>query len=206
MRAVLLLFTVAQILGGRAACIMWPTMVNYLYRLFWSDLAGVRFCTPRDGERILPPAGADRCIQQTTHKLTHNRKRAGGGNGAESTIVSDFTEPKGPQSAGKRHSEGWQSVGKDEVSSSNLDSSSTQIPCAATAQGVFVILSCLPFWLCLLKNLLIEKVLPHDAPSAFERSFCKSSWVRAGSCWSCCRSTSTCAAATGVSETGAALG
>ena len=59
-----------------------------------------------------------------THNLTHNRKRAGGSNGAESTIVSNFPEQKGPQSTGKRHSEGGQSVGKDEVSSSNLDSSS----------------------------------------------------------------------------------
>ena len=61
-----------------------------------------------------------------THKLTHNRKRAGGGNGAESTVASDFPEQKGPQSTGKRRSEGLESVGKDEVSSSNLDSSSTK--------------------------------------------------------------------------------
>ena len=39
-----------------------------------------------------------------THKLTHNRKRAGGGNGAESTIASYFPEQKGPQSTGKRYS------------------------------------------------------------------------------------------------------
>ena len=65
---------------------------------------------------------------QTTHKLTHNTKRAGGVNGAESTIASDFPEQKDPQSTGKRHSEGWQSVGKDEVSSSNLDSSSKKLP------------------------------------------------------------------------------
>ena len=63
-----------------------------------------------------------------THNLTHNRKRAGGGNGAESTIVSDFPEQKCPQSTGKQYSEGWQSVGKDEVSSSNLDSSSKKLP------------------------------------------------------------------------------
>ena len=63
-----------------------------------------------------------------THNLTHNRKRAGGDNGAESMIVPDFPEQKGPQSAGKRHSEGWQSVGKDEVSSSNLDSGSKKLP------------------------------------------------------------------------------
>ena len=46
----------------------------------------------------------------------------------ESTIASDFPEQKGTQSTGKRYSEGWQSVGKDEVSSSNLDSSSKKLP------------------------------------------------------------------------------
>ena len=61
-----------------------------------------------------------------THNLTHNRKRAGGGNGAESTIASDFPEQKRPQSTIWRRFEGGQSVGKDEVSSSNLDSSSTK--------------------------------------------------------------------------------
>ena len=62
-----------------------------------------------------------------THNLTHNRKRAGGGNGAESTIASDFPEQKRPQSAIWRRFEGGQSVGKDEVSSSNLDSSSKKL-------------------------------------------------------------------------------
>ena len=61
-----------------------------------------------------------------THNLTHNRKRAGGGNGTESTIAPDFLEQKCPQSAGWRRFEGGVSVGKDEVSSSNLDSSSTK--------------------------------------------------------------------------------
>ncbi len=61
-----------------------------------------------------------------THNLTHNRKRAGGGNGAKSTIASAFLEQKCPQSAEWRRFEGWKSVGKDEVSSSNLDSSSTK--------------------------------------------------------------------------------
>ena len=77
-----------------------------------------------------------------THNLTHNRKRAGGSNGAESAIVSDFPEQKGPQSTGKRYSEGWQSVGKDEVSSSNLDSSSTQIRCPARDGGFLAFLVC----------------------------------------------------------------
>ena len=65
--------------------------------------------------------------KRLTHNLTHNRKRAGGGSGAESTIVSAFLEQKCPQSAGWRRFEGGQSVGKDEVSSSNLDSSSKKL-------------------------------------------------------------------------------
>lgn len=48
-----------------------------------------------------------------THNLTHNRKRAGGGNGTESTIASAFLEQKRPQSAEWRRSEGGVSVGKD---------------------------------------------------------------------------------------------
>ena len=63
-----------------------------------------------------------------THNLTHNRKRAGGDNGANSTIISIFPEQKCPESAKKRHSEDWESVGKDEVGSSNLPSSSTKTP------------------------------------------------------------------------------
>ena len=63
-----------------------------------------------------------------THNLTHNRKCAGGDNGADSTVASIFPEQKGPESAEKRHSEGWESVGKDEVGSSNLPSSSMKKP------------------------------------------------------------------------------
>ena len=59
--------------------------------------------------------------------MTHNRKRAGGGDGAESTIAPVFMEQKRPQSAEWRRSEGGVSVGKDEVSSSNLDSSSKKL-------------------------------------------------------------------------------
>ena len=43
-------------------------------------------------------------------------------------IASVFPEQKGPKSTGKRHSEGWQLVGKDEVGSSNLPSSSRKTP------------------------------------------------------------------------------
>ena len=42
----------------------------------------------------------------------------------ESTFASVFPEHKGPRSTEKRHSEGWQSVGKDEVGGSNPPSSS----------------------------------------------------------------------------------
>ena len=45
----------------------------------------------------------------------------------ESTIASDFLEQKCPQSAIWRRFEGGVSVGKDEVSSSNLDSSSKKL-------------------------------------------------------------------------------
>ena len=76
-----------------------------------------------------------------THNLTHNRKRAGGGNGEKSTIVSVFSEQKCPQSAEWRRFEGGQSVGKDEVSSSNLDSSSTETRCPARDSG-FLLCSC----------------------------------------------------------------
>ncbi len=57
-----------------------------------------------------------------THNLTHNRKRAGGGNGAESTIASDFPEQKRPQSAIWRRFEGWKSVGKDVIAGSSWNS------------------------------------------------------------------------------------
>ena len=61
-----------------------------------------------------------------THNLTHNRKRAGGGNGAESMVEPIFSEQKCPESAEWRRFEGGESVGKDEVPSSNLGSSSTK--------------------------------------------------------------------------------
>ena len=67
------------------------------------------------------------CFRALTHNLTHNTKRAGGGNGAESTIVSDFLEQKCPQSAEWRCFESGVSVGKDEVSSSNLGGSSKKL-------------------------------------------------------------------------------
>ena len=59
-----------------------------------------------------------------THTVTHTRKRGGGSNGRESAKDYAHLEQKGPQSAGKRRSEGLQSVGKDEVPGSNPGSSS----------------------------------------------------------------------------------
>ena len=75
-----------------------------------------------------------------THNLTHNRKRAGGGNGAESTIASAFLEQKCPPSAIWRRFEGGVSVGKDEVPSSNLGSSSNQTRCPARDGGFLLYL------------------------------------------------------------------
>ena len=113
------MFTVAQILGGvrldfaahygRLPISISPERLSW-NTILYSVWQRVSFTANR--------------LMRLTHKLTHNRKRAGGGNGAESTIASGFPEQKGPQSTGNRYSEGWQSVGKDEVSSSNLDSSS----------------------------------------------------------------------------------
>ena len=44
----------------------------------------------------------------------------------------------------------------------------------------------------LLKNLLIEKVPPHDAPSALDKSICKSWRESSGFCCTCCISASIC--------------
>ena len=73
-----------------------------------------------------------------SHNLTHNRKRAGGGNGAESTAVPNFLEQKRPQSAQWRRFEGGISVGKDEVPSSNLGSSSKNPLKSSDFSGFFV--------------------------------------------------------------------
>ena len=62
-----------------------------------------------------------------THTVTHTAKRTDGINGQESAKDHACPERKGPQSARKRHIEGRESVGKDEVSSSNLDSSSKKL-------------------------------------------------------------------------------
>jgi len=62
-----------------------------------------------------------------THTVTHTRKKADGINGQESVKNYACPEQKEPQSAGKRHFKDRQSVGKDEVPSSNLGSSSKKL-------------------------------------------------------------------------------
>ena len=63
-----------------------------------------------------------------THTVTHTRKKADGDNGRER--VKDHAPPqqKGPESTGKRHFRGFQSLGKDEVGGSNPPSSSRKLP------------------------------------------------------------------------------
>ena len=83
-------------------------------------------------------------VVDLTHTVTHTRKKAGGVNGRES--VKDHAPPqqKRPESAKQRHSQSIQSLGKDEVPSSNLGSSS-KIPLELLDSGgislVFAIFS-----------------------------------------------------------------
>ena len=91
---------------------------------FYKEVSSAFAIAPSGGERVLFSAGE---CAGLTHNLTHIRKQAGGGNGTESTIAPDFLEQKRPQSAKWRRFEGGVSVGKDEVSSSNLDSSSKKL-------------------------------------------------------------------------------
>ena len=69
-----------------------------------------------------------------THTVTHTRKKAGGVNGGESARDYAFPQQKCPESAEQRHSRGFQSLGKDEVPSSNLGSSS-KIPLESVDSG-----------------------------------------------------------------------
>ena len=92
-----------------AACILWADTVTCQRKQSWFGVA-VRTVLRRCFPKIkLDPF----CLVSVTHNLTHNRKRAGGGNGAESTVSSDFSEQKGPKSVRRRCFEGRQSVGKD---------------------------------------------------------------------------------------------
>ena len=59
-----------------------------------------------------------------THTLTHTGKGAGGINGHDSAAYHCLMEQIGPEKTKKQTMNGSQSVGKDEVGSSNLPSSS----------------------------------------------------------------------------------
>ena len=63
-----------------------------------------------------------------THTLTHTGKRADGNNGAKSAADLILLEQKGSESLENQGMKGSQSVGKDEVGSSNLPISSTKSP------------------------------------------------------------------------------
>ena len=61
-----------------------------------------------------------------THTLTHTKKGADADNGAKSVFDLILLEQRWPESVENQGLEGSQSVGKDEVGSSNLPSSSTR--------------------------------------------------------------------------------
>ena len=71
-----------------------------------------------------------------THTLTHTGKRADGNNGVKSAADLIFLEQKGPESVENQGLEGSQPVGKDEVPSSNLGSSSKN-PRKLRFSGIF---------------------------------------------------------------------
>ena len=59
-----------------------------------------------------------------THNLTHTAKEADGASGADRMENFILPEQKGPETAEYQQFPGFQSIGKDEVSGSNLVSSS----------------------------------------------------------------------------------
>jgi len=61
-----------------------------------------------------------------THNLTHTAKEADGVSGADRMENRIFLEQRGPETAEHQQFPGFQSVGKDEVGSSNLPSSSIE--------------------------------------------------------------------------------
>ena len=67
--------------------------------------------------RLLPEAGL-------THNLTHTAKKADEDSGADRTKNFIFPEQTGPETAAYQPFPCLQSIGKDEVGSSNLPSSS----------------------------------------------------------------------------------
>ena len=75
-----------------------------------------------------------------THTLTHTGKGAVGINGHDSAAYHCLMEQIGPEKTKKQTMNGSQSVGKDEVGSSNLPSSSKRNPRATTVLGFFLFL------------------------------------------------------------------
>ena len=67
-------------------------------------------------------------IASLTHTLTHTGKGLYGINGVKSTADLIFLEQKWSESVENQGPKGSQPVGKDEVGSSNLPSSSTETP------------------------------------------------------------------------------
>ncbi len=61
-----------------------------------------------------------------THTVTHTGKRAGGNNGDKRVKEYGMLDGKGHERPGKQKTSPAQSVGKDEVSGSNPDSSPTK--------------------------------------------------------------------------------
>ena len=74
-----------------------------------------------------------------THTLTHTGKQANGNNGANRTADLILSEEKWPESVENQWLDSSQSVGKDEVGSSNLPSSS-RIQLISSEIGCFSLL------------------------------------------------------------------
>ena len=84
--------------------------------------------------KFLPPF-------RLTHTLTHTGKGLYGNNGAKSTADLILLEQKWPESVENQGPEGSQPVGKDEVPSSNLGSSSNIKHSNLTVWVLFVLFS-----------------------------------------------------------------
>ena len=80
--------------------------------------------------KFLPPF-------RLTHTLTHTGKGLYRNNGAKSTADLILLEQKWPESVENQGPEGSQPVGKDEVPSSNLGSSSTKYPLFRRKADIF---------------------------------------------------------------------
>ncbi len=75
-----------------------------------------------------------------THTVTHTPKKADGVSGREMAQEHASPKQKRPESAKQRHSQSFQSLGKDEVPSSNLGSSS-KIPLESIDSGGILLYS-----------------------------------------------------------------